>query len=72
MSPRTFSNISFCNDFICSPFPLELKHGEGGYIWIEPSEYVEHITGQNHIFSIRDKEHHEQFYVTFRDQIEEL
>jgi hypothetical protein len=54
------------------PHPLELKHSDAGFIWIDPMEYVEHITDHNHVFEIRDKLHEAVFQVSIRDGSEEL
>ena len=34
--------------------PLELKHSNSGYEWIDPSEYALHYTDINHYFTVRD------------------
>lgn len=55
------------------PFPIELVHGEPSeYIWIDPSEYVEHMTGPEHEFNVRSKDHSPQFSISFRSPQEEL
>ncbi len=49
------------------PFPVELVHGDPHeYLWIDPSEYIEHLTGPEHEFAIRQKHHDPQFVVSFR------
>ncbi len=53
--------------------PLELKHGDGGYLWIEPSEFVEHMTDAEHTFQIRDRNHEPLFNIKiFGDEEVEL
>ena len=34
--------------------PLELKHSNSGYEWIDPSQYSLHYTDVNHYFTVRD------------------
>lgn len=34
--------------------PLELKHSNSGYEWVDPSEYSLHYTDINHYFTVRD------------------
>ena len=49
------------------PFPVELVHGyPHEYLWIDPAEYIEHLTGPEHEFTIRQKGHEPQFTVSFR------
>ena len=49
------------------PFPIELVHGDPNeYIWIDPFEFVEHITGPEHIFQLRSKDHSPLFTIAFR------
>ena len=49
------------------PFPVELQHGDPHeYLWIEPAEFVEHLTGPMHEFVIREKGHQPQFAVSFK------
>lgn len=49
------------------PFPLEVVHGDPfEFIWIDPSDYIEHLTGPEHEFLIRDRDHVPQFRVAFR------
>jgi hypothetical protein len=55
------------------PFPLELVHGiPNEFIWIEPADFVEHLTGPEHEFWIRSKDHMSQFKIAFRMPSEEL
>ena len=54
--PYTISFVNLSVEDRHGPFPLELQHSNAGYVWIDPSEVVEHITGPNHIFTVRDKQ----------------
>jgi hypothetical protein len=70
--PYTLRFVNLAMEDRDGPHPLELKHSDAGYIWIDPMEYVEHITAHNHVFEIRDKEHTAVFQVSIRDGSEEL
>lgn len=34
--------------------PIELQHGNSGYIWIDGGHSVSHLTAHGHVFNIRD------------------
>ena len=54
------------------PYPLEVKHSDSGFLWIDPSEYMEHQTGENHPFEVRDRAHNPVFRITIRGHKDEL
>jgi len=53
--PFTISLVNMAIEDRNGPFPLEVQHSNAGYIWVDPGDVVEHITGPNHIFTVRDK-----------------
>jgi len=61
--PYTIKIVNLSMDDRMGPYPLELKHGSAGYVWIDPTEYIEHYTGVNHEFEIRDREHNPVFNI---------
>lgn len=64
--PFTLRFVNLAMEDRSGPFPVELKHSNAGYIWIDPMEYVEHITHINHEFEIRDRNHEPVFIVSIR------
>lgn len=62
--PFTISLVNLSIEDRSGPYPVELQHSDAGYVWIDPTDVVEHITGQNHIFTIRDKTKSPVFSVT--------
>jgi hypothetical protein len=55
------------------PFPLEVVHGDPfEFVWIDPADYIEHLTGPEHEFLIRTRDHVPQFRVSFRTPLDEL
>lgn len=62
--PYTISFVNLSVEDRHGPFPLELQHSNAGFIWIDPADVVEHITGQNHVFTVRDKSKSPVFSVT--------
>jgi len=48
------------------PYPVEVKHSDGGFLWVEPSEFMEHTTGENHPFEVRDRGNNPVFTITIR------
>jgi hypothetical protein len=52
------------------PYPIEVKHSDGGYLWVEPAEYMEHATGENHPFEVRDRKHNPMFSISIRGHAE--
>jgi hypothetical protein len=46
--------------------PVELKHSNSGYIWIEGGHMVSHFTSENHPFTIFDVKKHPVFTVTLQ------
>lgn len=56
--------ISFHNTMIDDdPQPIELKHHDEGFIWIEPSHYLTHGTADGREFVVNDKDHASRFSV---------
>ena len=62
----TMRIVNLAGEDRSGPYPIELKHSDAGYIWIEPLEYIEHLTGANHPFTLYDKDKAELFTVTIR------
>lgn len=62
--PFTLSFVNLSVEDRHGPFPLELQHSNAGYVWVDPGNVVEHVTAQNHIFTIRDKTKRPVFSVT--------
>ena len=55
--PYTIKIVNLAMTDRAGAHPLELKHGDGGYIWIEPSEFVLHMTDVEHTFELNDPNH---------------
>lgn len=47
--------------------PVELKHHDEGFIWIDPNHHVTHSAVGGHEFSVRDKSHKERFAVSIHE-----
>ena len=62
--PFTLKIVNLAMEDRNGPYPVEVKHSDGGYLWVEPAEFMEHITGQNHPFEVRDRKHNAMFSVT--------
>mmetsp|Transcript_19916 Transcript_19916/g.60215 ORF Transcript_19916/g.60215 Transcript_19916/m.60215 type:complete len:184 (-) Transcript_19916:129-680(-) len=46
------------------PQPVELKHANAGYVWIDPGKNVTHSTGSGHVFYVRDKGSKDRYAVS--------
>lgn len=62
--PYTLAFVNLSVEDRQGPFPLELQHSNAGYVWVDPGDVVEHVTAQNHIFTVRDKSKRAVFSVT--------
>jgi len=67
--PYTISLVNLSVEDRSGPYPLELQHSTAGYVWIDPTDVVEHITGPNHIFTVRDKHKQPVFSVTINGPV---
>lgn len=47
--------------------PIELKHGESGYLWIEGGHHASHLTGPIHKFTIRDHNREDVFSISLAE-----
>ena len=61
----TFYNLAYGDRD--GDYPIELQHGQSGYLWLEGSHYVAHNTNSGHKFTIRDANHMELFSVIVFD-----
>ena len=52
--------------------PIELQHGDSGYIWIDGGESVTHATDAYHTFTIRNADKDTFFSVTIENLNDEL
>ena len=60
--------ISFHNVMVEEePSPIELKHHDEGYIWIDPNNHVTHSAVGGHEFSLRDKDSAERLAVSIHE-----
>lgn len=67
--PYSISLVNMAVEDRNGPFPLEIQHSTGGYVWVDPAEVVEHITGPNHIFTVRDKAKKPVFSVSINGDV---
>ena len=61
----TFYNLAYGDRD--GDYPVELQHGQSGYLWLEGSHYVAHNTMAGHKFTIRDANHQDLFSVLLFD-----
>lgn len=52
--------------------PIELKHSDSGFIWIDGGHLVAHTTAAFHTFTIRNTDKEDVFSVTLQEDNEEL
>jgi len=67
--PYTIAIVNLSVEDRLGPFPIELQHSTAGFVWIDPSDVVEHVTGPNHIFTVRDKKKQPVFSVTINGPV---
>ena len=60
--------ISFHNVMVDEdPQPIELKHHDEGYIWIDPNHHVTHSAVGGHTFYMRDKASEDRYSVSLHE-----